>query len=168
MSGYLTDTIKFCLSRVGSHEFTNYSGNFVIHQLIFELTPQEFQRTRTGDLVVIKYGPTNPIEDKRLLRTWRFGRLDKDQVSRNAVRTFTGSSIGDSPSYSIDGKPGQDRPVNRQPIGVSVQSTDVPGLKKLLAQDPSIPASCRTRIVLARASACTACPFPRVSGSGWE
>jgi tetratricopeptide (TPR) repeat protein len=41
--------------------------------------------------------------------------------------------------------------VNKQPIAVSVQSTDEPGLRKLLAQDPSIPASCRTRIVLARA-----------------
>lgn len=90
--------------RVGSHEFTNYGANFIVHQVVFELTPQEFQRTRTGDLVVIKYGPTNPVQDKRLLRTWRFGRLDKDQVNRNAVRTFQGSSIGDSPSYSIDGK----------------------------------------------------------------
>jgi tetratricopeptide (TPR) repeat protein len=46
---------------------------------------------------------------------------------------------------------GQDRPVNKQPIGVSVQSPDVPRLRKLLAEDPSIPASCGTRVALVTA-----------------
>jgi Tol biopolymer transport system component len=90
--------------RIGSHEFRNYEGTVWAPYLIVELTPKEFAKTRTGDLVIVKYGPTNPIEDKKLLRSWNFGRIDKDQVNRNAVRTFTGSSIGDSPSYSIDGK----------------------------------------------------------------
>jgi Tol biopolymer transport system component len=90
--------------RIGSHEFKNYDGTVWAYQLIVELTPKEFAKTKAGDLVVVKYGPTNPIEDKRLLRTWRFGPLDKDQVNRNPVRTYTGSSIGDSPAYSIDGK----------------------------------------------------------------
>jgi len=90
--------------RIGSHEFRNYEGTVWAPYLIVELTPKEFGKTRTGDLVVVKYGSTNPIKDKKLLRSWNFGRIDKDQVNRNPVRTFTGSSIGDSPSYSIDGK----------------------------------------------------------------
>lgn len=87
---------------IGSHKFTNCNGNF--HQVVFELTPQEFAKTRTGDLVVVRYGATNPIRDKRLLRSWKFGRLDKDQVNQNPVKTFQGTSIGDTPSYSRDGK----------------------------------------------------------------
>jgi Tol biopolymer transport system component len=90
--------------RIGSHEFTNFQGLFGIHQVVFELTPQEFAKTRSGDLVVVRYGPRSPIGYKRLLRSWQFGRLNKDQVNQNPVRTFTGTSVGDSPSYSIDGK----------------------------------------------------------------
>ena len=31
--------------RIGSHEFTKLNGNFVVHQVVFELTPQEFAKT---------------------------------------------------------------------------------------------------------------------------
>jgi tetratricopeptide (TPR) repeat protein len=46
---------------------------------------------------------------------------------------------------------GQDRPVNKQPIEIRVPSTDVPRLRRLLAKDPSIPASCGTRMTLVTA-----------------
>jgi Tol biopolymer transport system component len=83
--------------RIGSHEFTRLNGT------VFELTPREFARTKTGDEVVVRYGATNPIK-KRLLRDWHFGRLDKTEVDRRPVKTFEGTSIGDTPSYSKDGK----------------------------------------------------------------
>lgn len=90
--------------RIGSHEFTNYNDTVDIHQVVFELTPQEFAKTRTGDLVVVRYAATKPIQDKRLLRNWEFARLDKDQVNQNPVRTFRGTSMGESPGYSKDRK----------------------------------------------------------------
>lgn len=88
--------------RIGSHVFTH--GNGSLGQAVYELTPQEFAKTRTGDEVVVRYRATNPIHDKKLLQNWSFGRLDKNQVNQNPVKTFEGTSIGDSPSYSRDGR----------------------------------------------------------------
>jgi hypothetical protein len=98
--------------RIGSHVFTRgIRTTFgVVYELtppgqaLYELTPREFAKTRTGDQVVVRYRATSPTFEKKLLQNWSFGRLDKTEVDRRPIKTFEGTSIGDSPSYSKDGK----------------------------------------------------------------
>jgi Tol biopolymer transport system component len=79
---------QFHALRIGDQEFP-YSKSF-IGGAVFELTPEQFAKTKNGDEVTILYGATNPIK-RKLLKNWYAGNLDKTEVDRRPVKTFEGS-----------------------------------------------------------------------------
>lgn len=50
--------------------------------LIFELTPQEFEKIKNGDEVTVTYGGAPANNDEGPRRKWKFGKLEKFKLDQ--------------------------------------------------------------------------------------
>lgn len=89
---------------IGDRRFTGQyrTTDADMRNLIFQLTPEEFNRLRTGDevRVVRRGGAEAPMED-RPRRVWRFGRLDKSRLNQTPIQVVSDIWPGTPTSNSL-------------------------------------------------------------------
>jgi len=68
---------------IGSKRFTwPRGGDATGNTLIFELTPEQFSKVKSGDEVKVTYGLDDESSDRTAVpqRIWKFGKFDKSKI----------------------------------------------------------------------------------------
>jgi tetratricopeptide (TPR) repeat protein len=73
---------------IGKRRFTRYYASD-LRDMIFQLRPEEFAETKTGDEVsIVKYEGEGPPRYERPHGVWKFGHLDKSKLKLTPLQTL--------------------------------------------------------------------------------
>jgi hypothetical protein len=71
--------------QIGSRKFAwPRGGDATSNTLVFELTPDQFAKLKSGDEIKVTYGSNSPISDESTpsRKIWKFGKLDRSKIDQ--------------------------------------------------------------------------------------
>jgi len=95
---------------IGKRRFIRQSATaLTVYSVIFELTPEEFAKTRPGDEVtVVGYRGTKANKYVGARRVWKFGGLDRSRINQTPITAVFNTFQMPVQILTRDGKPVED------------------------------------------------------------
>jgi hypothetical protein len=113
---------------IGKRRFTRQSATaLTVYSVVFELTPEEFARTKPGDEVtVVGYRSAKANKYKGAHRTWKFDGLDKRRINHTPITAVFNTFQGPLQILTRDGKPVEDNKMRIRRVLYGAESSRRP------------------------------------------